>query len=480
MQAVSFPSSPTPPAGAAASPQPKSARRDDGGGFGQVLRGLSDQPTGPTPEPVAPDGLLADSARPDASAAGAEAEGNLLTPDLLPDLVPDLPPDLLQDLPPDLPSDLQTSDALNETEAAEAETPPATDLLVLLVTGAAVAARLPPAAFAITQAAEGAMTLLASDGPVAGSAVAAAGPEPMGLSGPPLSPPDAAGASRMPTLPQGPLPAAGDMRDPDMPPLSAQTGPSLHPMAEAPVMARISLSDPDVAAAFVQRQAGAVPAAFAFRSTELSEASGIDGPAADLVGTAPAPSASVPGTAIPAPDPAAGTVPLADLPEIVPPPILQGDGDIQFAAPSSLTQAASAPALHGVGASFVPAPLAATLSDLLLRRTDGPVELTLSPEELGRVRLSLSPDGDGLHVTVQVERGDTLDLLRRNSDLLLQEIRAQGFSGATFSFSGWAGDRPEPRSPSGTGTGPLALPSDPAGFAPPLAPSSASGLDLRL
>jgi hypothetical protein len=190
----------------------------------------------------------------------------------------------------------------------------------------------------------------------------------------------------------------------------------------------------------------------------------------------------VPGTAVPEPDPAAGTVPLADLPEIVPPPVLQGDADIQFAAPSSLTQAASAPALHGVGASFVPAPLAATLSDLLLRRADGPVELTLSPEELGRVRLSLSPDGDGLLVTVQVERGDTLDLLRRNSDLLLQEIRAQGFSGATFSFSGWAGDRPEPRSPSGTGTGtgPVALPSDPAAFAPSLSPASATGLDLRL
>jgi len=476
MQAVSFPSSPTPPGGAATNPQPKSASRDGGGGFGQVLRGLSDQPTGPTPEPVAPDGMPADAARPDASAAGAEAEGNLPPPDLL----PDLPPDLLQDLLQDLPSDLQTSYALNETEAAEAEASPASDLLALLVTGAAVAARLPPAAFAITQAAEGAMTLLASDGPVAGHAVAAAGPEPMGLSGPLLPAPDAAEASRMPTLPQGPLPAADDMRDPDMPPLSAQTGPALRPVAEAPVTARITLSDPDVAAAFVPRQAGAVPAAFAFRSTEIAETSEHDVPASGPVGAAPAPSASVPGTAIPEPDPAAGTVPLADLPEIVPPPILQGDGDVQFAAPSSLTQAASAPALHGVGASFVPAPLAATLSDLLLRRADGPVELTLSPEELGRVRLSLSPDGDGLHVTVQVERGDTLDLLRRNSDLLLQEIRAQGFSGATFSFSGWAGDRPEPRSPAGTGTGPLALPSDPAGFAPPLAPSSASGLDLRL
>jgi hypothetical protein len=83
-------------------------------------------------------------------------------------------------------------------------------------------------------------------------------------------------------------------------------------------------------------------------------------------------------------------------------------------------------------------------------------------------------------VTVQVERGDTLDLLRRSSDLLLQEIRAQGFSGATFSFSGWDGDRPESPASSGTGTGSQTLPSDPAGPVPPLSSSSASGLDLRL
>jgi hypothetical protein len=138
---------------------------------------------------------------------------------------------------------------------------------------------------------------------------------------------------------------------------------------------------------------------------------------------------------------------------------------------------------QGGGATFVPAPLAATLSDLLLRRTDGPVELTLSPEELGRVRLSLSADGDGLLVTVQVERGDTLDLLRRNSDLLLQEIRAQGFSGATFSFSGWTGDRPEPGTHSGHDAGRPLLPSDPVSTAPPASQSAtaaAAGLDLRL
>ena len=133
MQAVSFPSSPTPPGGAATNPQPQSASRDGGGGFGQVLRTLSDPAPGPTPQAVAPDGMLADSAWPDDPAARAGAGGNLLLPDLS----------------ADPPADLPTSGALNQAEEPEAETSPATDLLALLVTGAAVAARLPPAAFAM-------------------------------------------------------------------------------------------------------------------------------------------------------------------------------------------------------------------------------------------------------------------------------------------------------------------------------------------
>jgi hypothetical protein len=83
--------------------------------------------------------------------------------------------------------------------------------------------------------------------------------------------------------------------------------------------------------------------------------------------------------------------------------------------------------------------VAAGLADLFLNRTKGPVEVTLSPQELGRVRLSLAQEGDGLTVTVRVERIETLDLLRRNADVLLSEIRAQGFSGADLSFTGWPG-----------------------------------------
>jgi hypothetical protein len=378
-----------------------------------------------------------------------------------------------------LPPDLLAADTLNPQDQPEADMTTAAELFSLLVSGAAMAARLPPTAFAVTQAAEAAMALLASVGPGPGRPVAGAGPGAMVLSVPQLSPPVASDDIAGQMQPPGLSPTAGDLRAP-VPPPSTQTGPDLRALADTPMTARIILPDPDPDPPAVAQQAGAVPAIFAFRIEDKSAASGH----ADPDGRAEAPPAPIaaPGAAVTRTDLATLTPPMADLPEITVSAFPPGDAEIHFGAPHSLVQAAPAAPLPGAGAPFVPAPLAATLSDLLLRRTDGPVELTLSPEELGRVRLSLSADGDGLHVTVQVERSDTLDLLRRNSDLLLQEIRAQGFSGATFSFSGWAGDRPEPGAQSGPDASHPLLPSDPDSDAPPASPAAtgAAGLDLRL
>ena len=454
MQVAPLPSVP-PPAGAAANPQPASR---DGGGFGQVLRALSDPPLDRSRDSDPTDVDLTETAGPDAPAAQTEDGGDMAAPDLP---VADTP----------TPDDQPDSDM---TSAAE--------LLSLLVSGAAISARLPPTAFAATQAAEGAMALLAAVGSQAGNAAAGAGPGSKVLSGPQVSPPDAADGIPVQTQPQGLLPIAGDMTGPELPPPSLPAGPGSRPGVDAPMPASITVPDAGPGMPAVLQQAGAVPAVFVFRSAQQSKDSGPDVPGAVPDGPAsvtPAPAAT-PGTDVPAPDLAAGTKPLADLPEMMLSAVHPGDAEFPFGAPQSLAQAVPVPTPQGAGTPFVPAPLAAALSDLLMRRTDGPVELTLSPEELGRVRLSLSPDEDGLHVTVQVERGDTLDLLRRNSDLLLQEIRAQGFSGATFSFSGWAGDRPEQRAPSGPDASRPGLTSNPDVSAPPGSLSPAAGLDLRL
>ena len=65
---------------------------------------------------------------------------------------------------------------------------------------------------------------------------------------------------------------------------------------------------------------------------------------------------------------------------------------------------------------------------------DGVIEIRLQPEELGRVRLSMTPTELGVTVQITAERFETLDLLRRNIDLLQADLHEQGFANLTFDF----------------------------------------------
>jgi hypothetical protein len=67
--------------------------------------------------------------------------------------------------------------------------------------------------------------------------------------------------------------------------------------------------------------------------------------------------------------------------------------------------------------------------------TDAPMELTLSPEELGRVRLTFSPTENGMAVSVMAERPETLELMRRNIDSLAQEFLGIGYEDVSFNFT---------------------------------------------
>ncbi len=70
---------------------------------------------------------------------------------------------------------------------------------------------------------------------------------------------------------------------------------------------------------------------------------------------------------------------------------------------------------------------------------DRPVEITLNPEELGRVRMTLSAADDAIVVTLAVERGETADLLRRHIETLAQEFRSLGYRDISFEFGGGHG-----------------------------------------
>lgn len=70
----------------------------------------------------------------------------------------------------------------------------------------------------------------------------------------------------------------------------------------------------------------------------------------------------------------------------------------------------------------------------------GSIEITLNPEELGRVRVQLTPSDTGTFVVLQSERPDVLDVLRRHIDLLAQDLGDAGFENLEFDFSGFDND----------------------------------------
>ncbi len=130
------------------------------------------------------------------------------------------------------------------------------------------------------------------------------------------------------------------------------------------------------------------------------------------------------------------------------------------------------------------AKVTAQIADIARLRPDGPVDLVLHPEELGRLRFEMTQTGDAIRIHLLVERPETLELLRRNADQLLAEMRQNGFSDASMSFGQWGKDQPEKHVVpqvvteldlrDGQSDG-LA-----ARFQPLLPPGRSGGLDLRL
>ncbi len=83
----------------------------------------------------------------------------------------------------------------------------------------------------------------------------------------------------------------------------------------------------------------------------------------------------------------------------------------------------------------VPAQVSRQLVQIAGQAMDGPVELALNPEELGRVSLKVTSGEAGIGVAITAERPETLELMRRHIDQLARDFREMGFSGATFSFA---------------------------------------------
>lgn len=116
-----------------------------------------------------------------------------------------------------------------------------------------------------------------------------------------------------------------------------------------------------------------------------------------------------------------------------------------------------------------------------LSPSTGGIELSLEPEELGRLTLTLHSDGDRIHAQIRAESADTLDLLRRNAEQLLVEFKAAGYRHAEMQFGHWGQDRPRAHpAPSPPGTTPPDAASDAPDTHTRQPRRRHAGLDLRL
>ena len=109
---------------------------------------------------------------------------------------------------------------------------------------------------------------------------------------------------------------------------------------------------------------------------------------------------------------------------------------------------------------------------------DRAIELRLSPEELGKVRIQISTGEHGLTLHINAERPETLDLMRRNIEQLQRDLTAMGYDNPKFSFGQQQRGQDDPGS-GGTRPDATARTEMPDTSAP-LPQARSTGLDLRL
>ncbi|WP_162630646.1 flagellar hook-length control protein FliK [Paracoccus endophyticus] len=91
------------------------------------------------------------------------------------------------------------------------------------------------------------------------------------------------------------------------------------------------------------------------------------------------------------------------------------------------------------------------IADAVVRSTGGVVEITLAPVELGRLTVVIGTSGAGPRLGVIAERPETLELIRRHSDMLIRDLRDSGLPDAQLSFQ--RSDAPERPSQAGSTAG---------------------------
>ncbi len=180
------------------------------------------------------------------------------------------------------------------------------------------------------------------------------------------------------------------------------------------------------------------------------------------------------GSGMPQPNVPPAAAPATDDPALTASRALEGPTE----AASSGQGQSQAPAAH-----VRPDLISHQLAKVLLTTAEDRAELLLDPAELGRLRFEITHRGDAVQIILSAERPETADLLRRNADQLLGDLRDMGFSGSALSFGAWGKNQEKQTSqfdldPNGDPVPQVA----PAQTFHPLPPArnSLGGLDIRL
>ncbi|WOI56206.1 flagellar hook-length control protein FliK [Palleronia sp. LCG004] len=123
-----------------------------------------------------------------------------------------------------------------------------------------------------------------------------------------------------------------------------------------------------------------------------------------------------------------------------------GSADSGFAPEvgSSRGTTASQQILHpaAMAAERPAAAQVAQIAEAVRGRDTGLIEVALSPEELGRVKITMQRTDTGFQIVVLADRDDTLNLLRRNGDMLESAFRELDMGDVNLSFGQNSQGRP--------------------------------------
>lgn len=153
------------------------------------------------------------------------------------------------------------------------------------------------------------------------------------------------------------------------------------------------------------------------------------------------------------------------------------------ASTASASTAVSGP-ISGPSKPGLAQAVGAQLAEQLAKRHQGTIGITLNPEELGRVQMAVNASESVVAISITAERPETLDLMRRHVDQLIEEFRQLGYEGVDLAFSGGGSTHDDPQNaPSSNAisatSDAMDSATDPSEITPNR-PGQSAGVDMRL